>query len=241
MEDVSAEREERLIFVTNVGGADMVEPIKVVLVDDHTIVRRGVRSFLKAFEDILVVADAASGEEVLQHIEVWLPDVLVLDMFMPGGIDGLETIRRVQALTPNVKIVVLTSYADDARVVAALRAGAIGYVRKEADPDLLLASVRAAARGQSLLDPAIAHAVMQELLRGGKHSATLTDREQEVLRQMALGRTNREIAQALTVTDETVKTHVGNILTKLQLAHRTQAAIYALKKGLISLDEIELP
>lgn len=219
----------------------MVEKIKVVLVDDHHIVRRGLRSFLNAFDDLLVVGEASSGEEALQHIEEWLPDVIVMDMLMPGGIDGIETIRQVRTLVPSTRIVALTSYNDDSRVVAALRAGAIGYVRKEADPDILLASVRAAAHGQSLLDPAVANAVMQELMRGGKHSAELTEREQEVLRQLAFGRTNHEIAEALVVSDETVKTHVGNILTKLQLVHRTQAVIYALKKGLISIDELELP
>lgn len=219
----------------------MTDPIRVVLVDDHAIVRRGLHSFLKAFNDLLVVGEAASGEEALQKIEGWMPDVVVMDMLMPGGMDGIETIKRIRALLPNTCIVSLTSYTDDARVVAALRAGAIGYVRKEADPDILLSSIRVAARGQSLLDPAVANAVMQELMRAGKHSAELTEREQEVLRQLALGRTNHEIAAALTVSDETVKTHVGNILTKLQLAHRTQAVIYALKKGLISLDEIDLP
>ncbi|MHB8598595.1 MAG: response regulator [Ktedonobacteraceae bacterium] len=219
----------------------MAEKIKVVLVDDHHIVRRGLRSFLNAFDDLTVIGEASSGEEALQHIEEWLPDVIVMDMLMPGGMDGIETIRQVRTLVPNTRIVALTSYTDDSRVVAALRAGAIGYVRKEADPDILLASVRAAAHGQSLLDPAVANAVMQELIRGGKHSAELTEREQEVLRQLAFGRTNHEIAEALVVSDETVKTHVGNILTKLQLAHRTQAVIYALKKGLISIDELELP
>jgi NarL family two-component system response regulator LiaR len=219
----------------------MSDPIRVVLVDDHAIVRRGLQSFLKAFHDIEVIGEAASGEEVLQKIEDWMPDVLVTDMLMPGGIDGMEVIKTVHALLPQTRIVVLTSYADDARVVGALRAGAIGYVRKEADPDFLLSSIRAAARGQSLLDPSIASVVMQELMRVGKQTSDLTEREQEVLRQLALGRTNHEIAEALTVSDETVKTHVGNILTKLQLAHRTQAVIYALKKGLISLDEIELP
>lgn len=219
----------------------MAEKIKVVLVDDHHIVRRGLRSFLNAFDDLTVIGEASSGEEALQHIEEWLPDVIVMDMLMPGGMDGIETIRQVRTLVPNTRIVALTSYTDDSRVVAALRAGAIGYVRKEADPDILLASVRAAAHGQSLLDPAVANAVMQELMRGGKHSAELTEREQEILRQLAFGRTNHEIAEALVVSDETVKTHVGNILTKLQLAHRTQAVIYALKKGLISIDELELP
>jgi two-component system, NarL family, response regulator LiaR len=219
----------------------MPEQIKIVLVDDHRIVRKGLQSFLKTYDDIQVIGTAASGEEVLQHIEEWLPDVVVLDMLMPGGIDGVETIRRLQQLTPNVRIVVLTSYADDARVLAALRAGAIGYVRKEAEPELLLSSIRAAAHGQSLLDPVIAGALINEIQRPGRHNAELTEREQAVLKQLAQGHTNREIAAALVVTEETVKTHVGNILTKLQLAHRTQAVIYALKKGLISLDEIDLP
>src|SRR5579875_3502620 len=208
----------------------MSEPIRVVLVDEHHIVRRGLQSFLKAFHDLEVVGEAASGEEALQKLESWMPD----------GMDGIEAIKQIHARLPSAHIIALTSYTDDARVIAALRAGAIGYVRKEADPEILLSSIRAAARGQSLLDPAVASAVMQELTRG-KSGADLTEREQEVLRQLALGRTNHEIAEALTVSDETVKTHVGNILTKLQLAHRTQAVIYALKNGLISLDEIELP
>jgi NarL family two-component system response regulator LiaR len=219
----------------------MPDPIRVAMVDDHHIVRRGLHSFLKTFPDMEVVGEAASGEEALQKIENWMPDVVVMDMLMPGGMDGVEAIKQIRALLPNTRVVALTSYADDARVVAALRAGAIGYVRKEADPEILLSSIRAAARGQSLLDPAVASIIMQELLRADKHSADLTEREQEVLRQLALGRTNHEIAEALTVSDETVKTHVGNILTKLQLAHRTQAVIYALKKGLISLDEIDWP
>lgn len=219
----------------------MAEQIRVMLVDDHKIVRKGLHSFLTAFNDINVVGESSSGEEALQHIEDWLPEVVVMDMLMPGGMDGIETIRRIHSLLPNTRVVVLTSYTDDARVVAALRAGAIGYVRKDADPEILLDSIRAAARGQSLLDPTIASIVMQELMRGGKQVATLTEREKEVLRQLALGRTNPEIASELVVSEETVKTHVGNILTKLQLAHRTQAVIYALKKGMISLDEIDLP
>jgi NarL family two-component system response regulator LiaR len=219
----------------------MPDPIRVVLVDDHHVVRRGLQSFLKAFHDLEVVGQAASGEEALQNMENWMPDVVVMDMLMPGGMDGIETIKQIRALLPNTRIVALTSYTDNARVVAALRAGAIGYVRKEADLEILLSSIRAAARGQSLLDPAVASVVMQELVRVGKPGTDLTEREQEVLRQLAFGRTNHEIAEALTVSDETVKTHVGNILTKLQLAHRTQAVIYALKKGLISLDEIEFP
>lgn len=219
----------------------MGEQITVALVDDHRIVRKGLQRVLEMYEDIRIVGDAASGEEALQHIEEWLPDVVVVDMLMPGGIDGVETIRRLHELTPNVRVVVLTSSADDTRVIAALRVGAIGYVRKESDPDLLVASIRAAARGQSLLDPTVANVLMQELMGEGKHAPMLTEREQAVLRQLAQGQTNREIAETLVITEQTVKTHVGNILTKLQLEHRTQAAIYALKKGFITLDEIQLP
>lgn len=219
----------------------MANPIRVVLVDDHQIARHGLQSFIKAFEDLEVVGEAASGEEALQKIEGWMPDVVVMDLLMPGGLNGIETIKQVRTLLPQTRIVALTSSTDDALVGAALRAGAIGYVRKDANLEVLLASIRAAACGQSLLDPTVAGVVMQELTRVGKPGVELTEREQEVLRQLALGRTNHEIAKALTVSDETVKTHVGNILTKLQLAHRTQAVIYALKKGLISLDEIEFP
>lgn len=219
----------------------MADTIRVVLVDDHHVARHGLQSFLKAFDDLEVVGEATSGEEVLQKIERWMPDVVVMDLLMPGGINGIETIKQVRTLLPNTHIVALTSSTDDSLVGAALRAGAIGYVRKETNLDILLSSIRAAARGQSLLDPTVTSVVIQELTRFGKSGEDLTGREQEVLRQLALGRTNHEIAETLTVSDETVKTHVGNILTKLHLTHRTQAVIYALKKGLISLDEIEFP
>jgi NarL family two-component system response regulator LiaR len=218
----------------------MTERIRVVLVDDHHVVRQGLRTYLESFPDLEVAGEASSGEEVLRHIEQWLPDVVVMDLLMPGGIDGIETIRRVHQLTPQTRIIALTSYTDDARIVAVLRAGAIGYVRKDASPDMLLASVRAAARGQSLLDPVVSSAVLQELSHGEKTEIALSEREQEVLRRLALGRTNREIAEEMILSPETVKTHVGNILAKLHLVHRTQIVVYALKYGLISLEDIEL-
>ena len=214
--------------------------IRVALVDDHRVVRRGLRSFLEASPDIVVVGEASSGEEALERIEGWLPDVVIMDLLMPGGIDGIEATRRVRSITPHTQVVVLTAYADDVRVVASLRAGAIGYVRKEADPEILLVVVRAAARGQSMLDPSIAGSVLQDLVASARIRDDLTDREMEVLRLLAHGRTNPEIAEELVVGVETVKTHVGNILAKLHLAHRTQAVIHALKQGLISLEEIEL-
>jgi two-component system, NarL family, response regulator LiaR len=215
----------------------MSDKIRVVLIDDHHVVRRGLRSYLESFVDITVVGEAASGEAALEQMERWLPDVAVLDLLMPGGIDGIETTRRIRAMTPHTQVVVLTAHTDEARVMAALRAGAIGYLRKDGQPEMLLAAVRAAAQGQSVLDPSVAGTVLHELTTGGKHD--LTPREIEVLRLLASGRTNNEIAEVLVVSAETVKTHVGNILTKLHLAHRAQAVIYALKRGLISLDEID--
>jgi NarL family two-component system response regulator LiaR len=216
-------------------------PIRVALVDDHSVVRRGLRTFLESYPDIRVAGEAATGEQTLAQVESWLPDVVLMDLLMPGGMDGIETTRHLRRLVPYAQVVVLTSDTGDARVGASLRAGAIGYVRKDAEPEVLLEAVRAAARGQSLLDPAVAAALARELGQnqsGRVHSTLLTEREREVARLVALGRTNREIAEALVVSAETVKTHVGNVLSKLQLSHRTQIVIYALKCGLISLDEV---
>ena len=214
--------------------------IRVVIVDDHKVVQTGLRSYLESFPDMEVAGAASSGEEVLEKLEGWLPDVVVMDLRMPGGMDGVEATRRVRALSPHTQVVVLTADTDDARVVGALRAGAIGYVRKDADPEVFLAAVRGAAAGRSVLDPAVAGSVLQDLTQGTGLTEPLSERETEVLHQLAHGRTNREIAEALHISEDTVKTHVGNILSKLQLAHRTQAVIYALKQGLLSLDDIRL-
>src|SRR5258708_34120183 len=199
----------------------MTEHIRVVLVDDHHVVRQGLRTYLESFPDLEVAGEAASGEEVLRHIELWLPDVVVMDLLMPGGMDGVETIRRVRQLTPQTRIIALTSYTDDARVIAVLRAGAIGYVRKDAAPDVLLTSIRAAARGQSLLDPTVAVAVLQELSHGENPEVALSEREQEALRQLALGHTNRELAETTTGIPESGKTHSGKIMSRLTSAHTT--------------------
>jgi NarL family two-component system response regulator LiaR len=214
--------------------------VRLALVDDHHIVRRGLRSYLEAFSDIAIVGEASSGEAALESVEAWLPDVVVMDLLMPGGIDGIEATRRIRSISPHTQVVVLTAYTDDARVLAALRAGAIGYVRKEASPEVLLAAVRAAAQGQSVLDPSIAGAVLEDLVSDSPAKEDFTQRELDVLRSLAHGRTNREIAEELVIGEETVKTHVGNILAKLHMAHRTQAVVFALKEGLISLDDIEL-
>lgn len=215
-------------------------PIRVVLVDDHHVVRRGIQSYLSAMPDLEIVGSAASGEELLTRIEQWLPDVVVMDLYMPGGIDGIESTRRLREITPHTQVVVLTAHTDDERVIAALRVGAAGYVRKESDPQLLVDAVRAAVSGQSIIDPAVAGALLRDMTRAKLPGSDLTDREQEILLELAHGLSNREIAAKFVIGEETVKTHVGNILSKLHLRHRHQAVIYALKQGLISLSDLDV-
>lgn len=214
--------------------------IRLVLVDDHTVVRKGIRAFLESFDDTAVIGTAANGEECLAQIETWLPDVVIMDLLMPGGMDGITATQKIRQLSPHTQVVILTAHTDEARVVAALRAGAIGYVRKDAEPETLLTAVRSAAKGQSMLDPTIAGNVLRDLMMGTAVANELTEREMAVLRGLAHGKTNREIAGELVVSDETIKTHVGNILSKLQMNQRTQAVVAALKQGLISLDEIDI-
>jgi len=217
----------------------MTQPLKVALVDDHHIVRRGLQSFLSAMPDIQVVGSAASGEQLLQEIESWLPDVVVMDLYMPGGMDGIEATRLLREITPHTQVVVLTAHTDDERVIAALRSGAIGYIRKESDPQLLLDAIRAAAVGQSIIDPTVAGAVLKDMTQTHIPGSDLTEREKEILLELAHGRSNKEIAAKLVIGEETVKTHVGNILSKLHLRHRHQAMVYALKKGLVNINDIE--
>ncbi len=217
-----------------------VNIIRLILVDDHQVVRRGLRSYLESFADIQVVGEASTGEEAIARLETWLPDVALVDLLFPGGMDGIETARQIRAISPHSQVVMLTAQQDNSRVVAALRAGAIGYIRKDCEPETLLAALRNAAKGQSLLDPAIAGAVLQDIVSETSARYDLTEREMDVLRLLANGQTNRQIAQSLIIGEETVKTHVANILAKFHLVHRTQAALYALKRGLVSLDDVSL-
>lgn len=217
----------------------MNDVIRVALIDDHRVVRQGLHTYLESFKDLQVVGEASSGEEALRFLASWHPDVVVMDLLMPGGMDGVEAIRRIRSNWPEMRVIALTSYSDDERVIAVLRAGALGYVRKDAEPNLLLSAVRAAARGQSMLDPTVAGIVLQGLIRSEKTDTQLSEREHKVLQHMALGFTNKEIAERMSVSAETVKTHVANILAKFGLAHRMQAVIYALKQGLITLDELD--
>ena len=209
-------------------------PITVVLVDDHRVVTRSLQSYLESFPDLRVVGAAASGEELLQHVDTWQPDVIVQELLLPGGMDGIETTRRVLAKRPSVRVVALTASTDEARMMAVLRAGAAGYIRKDAEPETLLAAIRAVARGRTYVDPYLARRVAED----GVSPDDLTDREREVLRHLALGESNRAIADVLCVSEETVKTHVGHILGKLGVENRAQAVVQALKRGLVSLEEI---
>lgn len=206
-----------------------MNPIRVALVDDHSIVRRGLSAYFAAQPDITIVGEAASGEEALRHAATWQADVIVMDVLMPGGIDGIETTRRLKRLLPQTPIIILSGYADDARVIGALRAGAITYVEKDSQPEQLLEAVRGAAQGKAIFEPALMQRILQAQTM--RSSDALTEREGEVLKLLAEGLTNAEIAARLSVGEETVKTHVASILRKLGLAHRTQAAIYALRHG----------
>jgi two-component system, NarL family, response regulator LiaR len=212
----------------------MNDSISVALVDDHRVVTRGLRMFLESFPDIRVAGIAASGEELLAHLAEWRPDIVVMDLLMPGGLDGVEATRRVRQAYPAVRVVALTASVDEARLVGVLRAGASGYVRKDADPEVLLAAIRAVAHGRTFIDPSVAG----DVLTAGGAASDLSPREMEVLRQIAFGLTNREIGERLFVGEETVKTHVARILGKLGLQHRTQLVAYALKTGLVQLEEL---
>lgn len=209
--------------------------ITVVLVDDHRVVTRSLKSYLESFPDFRVVGVAASGEELLEQVSAWRPQVIVQDLLLPGGIDGIETTRRVLQRAPHVGVIALTASMDEARMMGVLRVGALGYVRKDAEPEILLAAVRSVARGTPYLDPAVSRRILQS----GAPLDDLTSRELEVLRHLALGRSNKEIASALDIATETVKTHVGHVLSKLQVEGRAQAIVHALKRGLVSLDELE--
>ena len=209
--------------------------ISIVLVDDHQVVTHSLKAYLDSFPDLKVVGIAASGEEVLGHLDEWRPHVVLQDLLMPGGIDGIETTRRIVERHPDVRVVALTASIDEARMMGVLRAGAAGYVRKDAEPETLLAAVRAVFRGKTYIDPAIG----RQILQAASSLDVLTARETDVLRRVALGLSNKDIAAALGVSEETVKTHVTHVLSKLQVENRAQAIVQALKRGLVSLDDLQ--
>lgn len=215
----------------------MAHRIRVLIVDDHPVVREGLRVFLELQDDMEVVGEAADGEEAVAQVARIRPDVVLMDLVMPR-MDGIEAIRRVRDVRPATKVIALTSFAEDSKVFPAVKAGAAGYLLKDAQPQELATAIRTVYRGDALLHPRVAaklmHEFAQEEPRAG--GGALTEREREVLRLVARGMSNKEIAAELTVAEKTVKTHVSNILQKLHLADRTQAALYAVKEGLVEIE-----
>ncbi len=217
----------------------MSKPIRVFIADDHAIVRKGIRALLATEPEIEVIGEAGDGTEAVAEAEKLRPDVLLMDLVMPK-MDGIEATRQITARFPGVRILVLTSFAADDKVFPAIKAGALGYLLKDSSPEELVQAIRQVHKGEPSLEPAIARKVLSELSHPPKSPLTpepLTERELDVLRLVAQGKSNRDIAEQLVITEMTVRTHVSNILSKLHLASRTQAALYALREGIASLDD----
>jgi NarL family two-component system response regulator LiaR len=212
----------------------MPDPIRVLIVDDHAVVREGLRTFLDLQEGIEVVGEAGDGEEALLEAERLRPDVVLVDLVMPR-LDGVQTMRRLRERVPRARAIVLTSFLDDERLLPAIRAGAAGYLLKNVQPQELARAVRTAAAGEALIDPAVAARLVEALGDGREERAEqLTPREREVLALIGRGFANKRIAAELGVAEKTVKTHVGNVLSKLGVSDRTQAALYAARLDLRS-------
>jgi NarL family two-component system response regulator LiaR len=217
----------------------MTAPIRVLIADDHAIVRKGLRALLTTEPDIEVAGEAADGRAAVREAARLRPDVILMDLVMPE-MDGIEAIRQITTQQPAARILVLTSFAADEKVFPAIKAGALGYLLKDSGPEDLVHALHQVHRGESSLHPTIARRLLQELSRPAERPPTpdpLTEREVAVLRLVARGHSNREIADDLAISEATVRTHVSNILGKLHLASRTQAALYALREGLASLDD----
>jgi two-component system, NarL family, response regulator LiaR len=214
----------------------MTQAITVLIVDDHQLVREGVRTFLQKQGDITVVGEAASGQEGLRLAADLVPDVVLMDLVMPE-MDGVETTRRLKQISPGSQVIVLTSFDDDQHILPAIRAGALSYILKDVGTAALVDAVRKAAIGEVVMTPQVAARVMQELRQGPathtQFNSELSEREVEVLRLIAAGCSNTEIAEQLVISEHTVKRHVSNILSKLHLADRTQAAVYAWREGMV--------
>jgi NarL family two-component system response regulator LiaR len=214
----------------------MDESIRVMLVDDHELVRQGAAGYLKTYEDISVVAQAENGEQAIRLAAEHVPDVVLMDLVMPG-MDGVEATRKLRQISPHSQVIVLTSYFKDEHIFPALKAGAISYLLKDVKAQELVQAIRRAACGEATLHPRVAARIIQEYHGAEADTANLyselTEREMEVLKLIANGYTNQKIAEALVITIGTVKGHVSNILSKLQLADRTQAAVFAWREGIV--------
>ena len=215
--------------------------IRVFIADDHAIVRKGIRAVLEIVPDIEVVGEAENGRDAVYRVEELEPDVILMDLVMPE-MDGIEAIHRIKERRPEARILVLTTFAGEDKVFPAIKAGALGYHLKDSRPEDLAQAIRQVHRGESSLHPIIARKVLEELSRPSSRPPTpdpLTQREVEVLRLVAQGLENPEIAEKLVITEATVRTHVSNITSKLHVASRTQAALYALREGIASLEDAD--
>jgi len=220
----------------------MSEVIRVFLADDHAVVRKGLEALISTQPDMEVIGMAADGQEAVQQVIQLQPDVILLDIQMPLK-TGVEAIVEIKAAMPHARILVLTSFSEDDTVFAAIKGGALGYLLKDSSPQELMQAIRNVYNGRSSLHPDIALKVIQELNKPQVHlpptDEPLTEREVEVLKLVASGLSNLDIADRLVISERTVRTHISNILSKLHLANRTQAALYALRQGLAPLDEDE--
>jgi two-component system, NarL family, response regulator LiaR len=229
----------------------MNDPITVFLLDDHDVVRKGLRFYLSAHAEINILGEAGDAQTALDEVTHLVPDVVLMDLLLPlqpghepSDQGGIEATRRIRQASPFTQVVVLTSFAQDELLFAAVRAGALSYLLKDSDAETVLATIHAASRGEAVLHPRVARRLMAEISapRQGRDDARLTDalteRELEVLRLIAQGLSNHEIAEKLVVTERTVKAHVSNLLSKLQLSDRTQAAVYAWREGIVEGDKL---
>ena len=214
----------------------MVEQINVLIADDHPIVRQGMEMLLDIQDDIAVIGVVENGQEAVDFVETQPPDVVLMDLNMPL-LNGIDATKKIRVISPHTKVIVLTSHHQDAMVFPAIKAGALSYLLKSAKPNEVVEAIRAASRGEARLHPRVAQRLMQEVSGTRVSAETLTSRELDVLKQIAKGHDNKTIASKLFVSEKTVKTHVSNILSKLHLDDRTQVAIYALKQGIVPLDD----
>ena len=219
------------------------EKIKVLIVDDHQVVRQGLRTFLELQDDIVVVGEAGDGLQAVEMVQQHQPDVCLMDLVMPR-LDGIAATRQVKSLAADVKVIALTSFTEDEKVFPAIQAGASGYLLKDVSPDELVEAIRAAYQGEARLHPEITRKLMEQVSHQTQPTREtqvddITDRERDVVRLVAQGRNNHEIALDLVISEKTVKTHISNILSKLHLQDRTQLAIYAIKKGLVDEEQVD--